>query len=86
MEIRPEETDFVDRAKAFTSNVGPESVLLLVGSRAAGFDDAWSDLDMWVIGDKGKLSAGEREKYPKDVLELKLKAFFLDFTCHSQVL
>lgn len=66
MKIRPEETEFVDKAKAFTSRVGPNAVLLLVGSRAAGVDDSWSDLDMWVVGDKTCLSKDEREQYEKD--------------------
>jgi len=66
MKIKPEETEFVDRATAFTSRVGSESVLLLVGSRSADLDDSWSDLDMWVIGDKSALSTPEREQYEKD--------------------
>lgn len=63
---RPEEAGFVEKAKAFTSHAGGEAVLLLVGSRAAGLDDSWSDLDMWVVGDKTCLCKSERDQYEKD--------------------
>ena len=61
--IKLEEQEFVDKAKAFTLRVGEGAVLLLVGSRAAGLNDSWSDLDMWVIGDKNNLSPAEFETY-----------------------
>ena len=63
MVIKPEETDFVDQARAFMSRVGPKAVLLLVGSRGAGLSDSWSDLDMWIVGDKSCLSPTERGEY-----------------------
>jgi hypothetical protein len=44
MKIRPEDIEFVGKAQSLTSRVEADAVLLLVGSRAAGFDDSWSDL------------------------------------------
>jgi hypothetical protein len=66
MNIKSEDDDFVRQAKAFTSRVGPKAVLLLVGSRAADLADSWSDLDMWVIGDKTSLAPSEREHYEQN--------------------
>lgn len=66
MNIKPENDEFVRQAKAFTSRVGPKAVLLLVGSRAAGLADTWSDLDMWVVGDKAGLLPAERERYEQN--------------------
>ena len=63
--LTPDEAEFVEQARAFTSRVGPRSVLLLVGSRAAGLADSWSDLDMWVIGDKARLTQAERRRYER---------------------
>jgi|APSaa5957512622_1039677.scaffolds.fasta_scaffold56362_2 hypothetical protein len=63
MVIKPEEVDFVNQARAFMSRVGPNAVLLLVGSRGAGLSDSWSDLDMWIVGDKTYLSPAERGEY-----------------------
>lgn len=63
MVIRPEEADFVEQARGFLSRVGPRAVLLLVGSRGAGLSDSWSDLDMWIVGDKAHLTPAEREAY-----------------------
>ena len=72
MKIKPEDIEFVDKAKSFTSRVGTDAVLLLVGSRAAGFDDSWSDLDMWVVGDKAQLTSDELGQYERG------KALFVD--------
>jgi len=63
MQLTDDEQAFIERAKVFTGRTGPEAVLLLVGSRAAGLADSWSDLDLWVIGDKGGLSAEESSRY-----------------------
>jgi len=34
---------FIDRAINFCQQMGERAVLMLIGSRAAGFTDAWSD-------------------------------------------
>ena len=65
LRVTPDEAEFVEQAQAFTSRVGPRAVLLLVGSRAAGLADSWSDLDMWVVGDKTGLKPSERRRYER---------------------
>lgn len=47
---------FVGRAVEACDRGGEHSVLLLVGSRAAGFTHGGSDLDLWIIGDKKVLT------------------------------
>lgn len=54
---------FMDEAIEACQRLGSEAVLLLVGSRAAGFGSAWSDLDLWILGDKAYLSIEERQTY-----------------------
>ncbi len=66
VDIKAEDEEFVLQAKDFTSRRGSKAVLLLVGSRAAGLADSWSDIDMWVVGDKTTLSPSERERYEAD--------------------
>ena len=59
----PEDQQFIDRAIDFCQQMGERAVLMLIGSRAAGFTDAWSDLDLCIIGDKRHLSNEDRETY-----------------------
>jgi len=66
MNIKAGDQEFIDKAKTFTQRMGESAVLLLVGSQAAGFHDSWSDLDMWVIGDKSNLTREETGRYEKD--------------------
>lgn len=63
--IRPSEQEFLGQALDFHKKLGNDSVLLLVGSRAAGYMDDWSDLDMWVVGKKGKLDSKNKDIYRK---------------------
>ena len=58
-----EDQQFVDRAMDFCQQMGERAVLMLIGSRAAGFTDGWSDLDLCIIGDKHHLSDEDRETY-----------------------
>ena len=59
----PEDQQFVDRAIDFCQQMGERAVLVLAGSRSTSFADEWSDLDLWVIGDKHHLSDKDREIY-----------------------
>ena len=59
----PEDQQFVDRAADFCQQMGERAVLMLIGSRAAGFTDAWSDLDLCIIGDKHHLPDEDRMTY-----------------------
>ena len=58
-----EDQQFIDRAVNFCQQMGERAVLMLIGSRAAGFTDAWSDLDLCIIGDKRHLSDEDRDTY-----------------------
>jgi len=60
-DLREEDRAFAAKAVDFCERIGPESALFLVGSRPAGFADAWSDLDLWVIGYRGRLMGSEQE-------------------------
>lgn len=60
-----EDQKFIDEAIKACQRMGEKTVLLLVGSRAAGFVDSWSDLDLWILGDKSYLSAEERQEYER---------------------
>ncbi len=64
-EIRfsPEDQQFINRAIDFCQHMGERAVLMLIGSRAANFADAWSDLDLCIIGDKRRLAAEDRRTY-----------------------
>ena len=59
----PEDQQFIDRAVGFCQRLGERAVLMLIGSRAAGFTDEWSDLDLCIIGDKYRLSDEDRRTY-----------------------
>ena len=59
----PEDQRFIDRAIEFCQRMGERAVLMLIGSRAAGFTDEWSDLDLCIIGDKRHLSDEDRKTY-----------------------
>ena len=64
-EIRfsPEDQQFINRAIDSCQRMGERAVLMLIGSRAANFADAWSDLDLCIIGDKQRLSDEDRRTY-----------------------
>jgi len=57
---------FIDETIKVCQKMGEDAVLLLVGSRAAGFGSSWSDLDLWLLGNKSFLSVEERQKYKID--------------------
>jgi|GEM_PF-821729 len=57
---------FIDEAIEACQRMGEEAALLLVGSRAAGFGSSWSDLDLWILGDKTFLPIEERQRYETD--------------------
>ena len=59
----PEDQQFVDRAIDFCQRMGERAVLVLAGSRSTSFADEWSDLDLWIIGDKQCLSDKDRRVY-----------------------
>ena len=63
--IRDSEKEFLQKAIKFKETLGINSVVLLMGSRAAGYIDDWSDLDLWVVGNKEKLSIEARNIYNK---------------------
>ena len=58
-----EDQQFVDRAIDFCQRMGERAVLVLAGSRSTSFADEWSDLDLWIIGDKQCLSDKDRRVY-----------------------
>ncbi len=62
-DLSPEFLAFVDRGVEACNGAGDRAVLLLVGSRAAGFADRGSDLDLWIIGDKRTLSADQQQEH-----------------------
>lgn len=92
MHFSADDRSFIDRAIEFRRRMDVASVLLLVGSRAAGYDDSWSDLDLWIIGDKEKLSPQDREKYEThgelfiDRGDYEAHWSFYDYTDISRVL
>ena len=55
--------EFCDRAVLDAEQYGEGAAVLLVGSRGAGFDDSWSDLDPWVLGRKDALSGEAAAQY-----------------------
>jgi hypothetical protein len=60
--VMVEDRAFVREAAVACDQVGPNSVLLLVGSRAAGLHPM-DDLDLWIIGDHRRLSAAQQHEY-----------------------
>jgi hypothetical protein len=54
---------FVDRAMRRTLDLGAGAALLLVGSRGAGYHDDTSDLDLWIVGDRERLTPDEAREY-----------------------
>jgi hypothetical protein len=61
--LKPEDQEFVQRAIEATNNGGDKSVLLLVGSHAAGHAVSGSDLDLWIIGDKRCLPQAQQQEH-----------------------
>jgi len=51
---------FLQRALADADRFGSETAVLIVGSRAAGLVDDWSDLDIWMFGHKNGLPQAQR--------------------------
>lgn len=58
-----EYSSFVEEAVAFSSSVGYPGLVLVVGSRGAGYADSWSDLDLWILGEKCLLTGRDRQEY-----------------------
>ena len=61
-DLSQEDKGFVADSVEVCKQLGGRAVLLLVGSRGAGFEPAW-DLDLWVIGDKRSLSPERQKQY-----------------------
>jgi len=55
--------EFIDNTVAKAKDIDEGAAVLLVGSMAAGYTDSWSDLDLWILGDKENLREGERQQY-----------------------
>lgn len=60
-----DDAKFIEISKKTCDQMGNKSVLLLVGSRAAGFTDVFSDLDVWILGDKTCLPDDQRGCYAR---------------------
>ena len=58
-----EQQTFLDEAIAFSEKLEGNGLVLLVGSRGAGYTDDWSDLDLWVLGSKESLGTEQRRDY-----------------------
>ena len=58
-----DDAEFIAISKETCEQMGDRAVLLLVGSRAAGFTDSFSDLDVWILGDKAGLTDDQRKGY-----------------------
>jgi hypothetical protein len=65
-ELPVEYQPWVDQAISFARGVGHPGLVLLVGSRGAGYADSWSDLDLCILGDKGRLTPEDRLEYSED--------------------
>ncbi len=52
----------IEEAIRASRRMGKGTTLLLVGSRAAGFEDNWSDLNLWLLGDRDDLPDEERQQ------------------------
>ena len=55
--------EFIKQAIAICDRLDPNAVLLLTGSRAAGFVGAGADLDLWILGNKKDLTPEEQNAY-----------------------
>lgn len=53
---------FLSQAVEACNRAGPRAVLLLVGSRAAGFAGRGSDLDLWIVGDRMTLPVDQQRQ------------------------
>ena len=58
-----EERSFIDRAISDARALGKDTAVLLVGSRALGVGGPWSDLDLWLLGNKERLEGRARAEY-----------------------
>jgi hypothetical protein len=52
----------IEEAIRVSQRMGRNTCVLLVGSRAAGFEDNWSDLNLWLLGDREALPDEERQQ------------------------
>lgn len=52
----------IEEAIRISQRLGGETCVLLVGSRAAGYEDNWSDLNLWLLGDREDLPDEERQQ------------------------
>ena len=62
-EFSAEQAAFVEATVRLADGLGDEALVLLVGARGAGFTDSWSDLDLWVVGDRKDLSPDQQQEY-----------------------
>ena len=53
----------IEEAIQISRRMGENTCVLLVGSRAAGYEDSWSDLNLWLLGDREDLPDEERELF-----------------------
>ena len=60
LNLDPVDQLFLDSAIQLCDNLDEDVVVLLVGSRAAGFAGPESDLDLWIVGDKDRLLDEQR--------------------------
>lgn len=63
LDLSDAERGFVHEAMSLGDQLGEDSILLLTGSRATGDQHLWSDLDLWLSGDKSGLPSEEAAIY-----------------------
>lgn len=53
----------IEAAIRASRRLGAKTCVLLVGSRAVGYEDNWSDLNLWILGDRDDLPEEERKRF-----------------------
>ena len=66
LSLDPADRSFLDSVIKVCDNIGADAVVLQVGSRAAGFAGPDADLDLWIVGDKDRLSDEQRSIHDRD--------------------
>ena len=61
--IGTDNQEFCQRAITESEKYGQGASVLLVGSRGAGYIVSWSDIDLWVLGDKRALNDTAAKEY-----------------------
>ena len=57
-----EDQKAIEEAIRVSQRMSRNTCVLLVGSRAVGFEDNWSDLNLWLLGDRNALPDEERQR------------------------